>query len=354
MQSSVTAVGLCDQAGGFLDPVKNECVCPAGFNWSGTQCLTPDGKSAPIKDSADKQLQLVDQQPIGSDTQASLREQQNNNSLKVASAQVVNDESTTIALEAAKDSADLSNPSSPKPVPVAINPVGNTDDLPDEETTNEPSSFETGRIRTTVQKNCSAAGGEWLAKDGFCLCPKGRVLVGEICLEMTGELTRSVCERAASPGVWRDRQCRCRQVGFVFSPNRGGCVAMRLLSRATERRICESSLNRGKWQESHGSCICPRGKIWLAESCLSQADLSSEKVCESDVNHGRWDPEGKYCECPRGKLWINQSCRSLSNISMEQACTADINRGRWQEASETCRCPASRRWDAVAKRCRDH
>lgn len=348
-QPLVTASALCDQAGGSLDPVKNECVCPAGFSWSGTQCLSRDGRVASTGSSDRAALRLTEAEATATNTATELGNTPSDVAVDLPVAKASSDPAHADESDSHASSTISSMPKTPKPQPVAINPAVHAPVSQDGEPRRKPKAIDKNASKT--QRRCLTAGGEWLAKDGYCLCAKGRVLVGEVCLEMSGQMTRSVCERAAFPGFWRGRQCHCPKVGYVFSPNRGGCVAMRLLSRATERRICESSLNRGRWQETQNTCSCPQGKIWLAEACLLQADLSSEQVCESDFNHGRWNAAGKYCQCPRGKLWFNQACRNLAKISLEEACTADINRGQWREDASECDCLDGYRWDAASKRC---
>src|SRR5690606_18717951 len=108
------------------------------------------------------------------------------------------------------------------------------------------------------------------------------------------------------PGHWRGGRCLCEDDG-VFSPARGGCVAPFEGSTETLAKICTSSLNEGHWDTDRERCQCPTGRIWFAETCPVQGDLSSREVCESAYNGGTWDKGEKSCVCKLGQVWIDQT-----------------------------------------------
>jgi hypothetical protein len=329
-QSNSSGAALCAQAGGTLDPKRNECVCEAGYAWSGAMCeaAAASGQGDAPHGSSDADVVSPANLPPGPPP-------------------VPDNAATVDGGQEAEPPPPPSPPPLPPPPPPRSTPA-EPEAAPESEAAKHPLD---DAIETRVRRDCAAAKGQWIAKDSYCHCPQGRVLVGRVCADADLGLTRSLCERAARPGKWRKGVCACSDPASVFSPGRGGCVPMRLVSEATQRRMCESLVSRGKWDARDGRCVCPAGRLWASELCLRQEDLSSERVCESDFNQGRWDGRGKRCDCPRGKLWLDQACKDVAQVTTRAACTAEINQGTWAEDASSCVCPGTMRWEPAGKRC---
>jgi hypothetical protein len=327
-QSHSSGAALCAEAGGTLDPKRNECVCQAGHVWSGALCEASAGggqDDAP-HGSSDADVVSPANLPPGPPP--------------------VPDNAATV------DGGQEAEPPPPPPLPpppVPRSAEAESEPAPEAAKASHPLD---DAIEARVRRDCAAAKGQWIAKDSYCHCPQARVLLGRVCAaDIDGEVTRRLCERAARPGKWRKNACECSDPASVFSPGRGGCVPMRLVSEATQRRMCESLVNRGRWDARDARCVCPEGRLWASELCQRQEELSSERVCESDFNQGRWDARGKRCECPRGKLWLDQACKDVAQVTARAACAAEINRGTWAEEASSCLCPGTQRWDPAAMRC---
>jgi hypothetical protein len=220
-----------------------------------------------------------------------------------------------------------------------------------------PPVEDTGAVATTpdvatrLKTDCKRARGTWLEKDQYCHCPNDKVLVARRCRTLNGDVTDDACLRAPSKGKWKKGVCAC-EPGLVFSPARGGCVAKFTGDVAVMRRVCESSLNNGKWDAMNERCACPTGRVWVDELCQVQSRLRSKVVCESAANKGAWNADAKTCACPAGHTWLDQTCTKTAGVAPRTACQSEANRGRWDDGLGRCLCPGLTRWDAAAKACR--
>jgi hypothetical protein len=198
---------------------------------------------------------------------------------------------------------------------------------------------------------CRKAKAHFDAKDSYCHCSGGDVLINTTCRSFAGQVNQLACGNAHFPGHWLKGHCDCAD-GKDFIPGRGGCVARQAMSQTTSRRICESSVNRGKWDAARVRCDCGQGRVWSGAVCELQASRPSREVCESGYNGGRWDKDKKRCDCPAGRIWLDQSCRLAAGVDPLAACVSEANQGSWVTAASRCACPRAGRWDAAAKLCR--
>lgn len=293
---------LCEGGGASFDGATNECVCAAGQKWNGIRCdATPAVAATPSLPMGIA--------PTGIDPHTDDEEDE-------APADSANAEAASDTAKAPADAA----------TPPAVD------------------------VAERLAVACKRARGTWLAKDSYCHCPKDQVLVGRRCRTLKGNVTDDACLRSVSKGRWKGGDCRCED-GLVFSPSRGGCVPKFTGDVAVLRRVCESSLNLGKWDAQGSRCLCPAGRVWDDELCQVQQRLSSRAVCESDFNRGQWQADAKRCTCPAGFVWHNQACLSRGNVSDEMACNGETSRGRWDKGLNRCLCPGLTRWDSLTKSC---
>jgi hypothetical protein len=302
-KSAVDKDKLCALGGAHYDAASNECACDGGRAWDGARCGPP---------------------AVG----------------QPAAAEPVLPTEATAAQPASAPAAEES-PAVPSAEPMP-------------EPTEPPAKLETpsAGTRKALHAACRRANGHWVEKDGYCYCPRAEVLVGQHCYRLPGRVTDDACLRAVRKGRWNAGVCECAP-GLVFSPARGGCVEPYAGHDVTVlRRICESSLNYGKWDQRNARCLCPEGRIIIGEVCMAQSSESSAAVCESPYNRGRWSPAAKACACPRGRLWIDQTCRPLDLIEPRTACQSELSRGTWNVSMGTCICPGLTHWWPAEKRCR--
>lgn len=400
--SSMDFSKICMDGGAILDLTNGECLCPGGVPWDGVTCggiptaasRTPDGleEASPIaKDSVPEDHRAVYETLPKDGKSETASEEMGPPSLAKPS---VPSRAAQAAMLTAKTDPGSDQPvttgdgqSSPQktaktdpdqpskgegsaPVPVdrgAEPPQGvahakqethapmETHPKPEGPRIEPP--VKKGSIRPTdaIQKSCALAQGEWIARDSYCHCPGGRVLVGQTCVQLRGKLTATECRSATRPGTWRKGACACGVEGQRFSLSRGGCTSFSLqetsFSPATQRRVCESSLHRGIWDGRKNLCNCPVGHIWHHEECRVQSSLTSRQVCTSDFNRGQWDSARKRCLCPAGAVWLDQRCHVATAVSDAAACESEANHGRWTIAARSCRCPDGKTWVRSTKTC---
>jgi hypothetical protein len=293
---------LCQDGGASIDAATNECICSGGTTWNGVRC------DVVAKDDASNLTE-----PEGIDTPVAEIEQPK-------AVEVV---STTIP--------------SPEPVkPAEAEPVKAEESSPD--------------FLALVHRACRIGNGVWLKKFEYCHCPDGKVLMGRRCRPMNGRMIDDVCLRAVNKGTWKDGICTCAE-GEVFSAGRGGCVKSAMTDKTILRRICENSMNNGRWNDVVGECSCPVGKMMIGETCENKSKMTSAEVCESPGISGKWDATEKTCDCPEKKIWANQTCFSPAEIDAESACIASTNRGKWVKSKGLCACPKGERWIPSKKIC---
>lgn len=289
---------MCEGGGAMFEAATNECVCGAGERWNGLRCEATAAASLPSG-----------LPPTG-----------------------INPEPET--------SEGAAGPTDAAAGPSEATAEGGS------EGTSTPAIDVTERLAAA----CKRARGTWLEKDGYCHCPKDQVLVARRCRTLAGNVTDDACLRSVSKGRWQAGTCAC-DPGLVFSPGRGGCVPRFAGDVAVLRRVCESSLNLGKWDAQGERCRCPVGRVWHDELCQVQQKLSSKSVCESDFNRGQWQAAAKRCTCPGGQVWHNQTCLARTSVSDATACASETSRGRWEASLNRCLCPGLTHWDSAAKRC---
>jgi hypothetical protein len=301
-QGALDKSQLCAGGGATFDEARRECVCPEGKQWDGSRCEAS-----------------ADQQPQGESAAAKC----------AASAGDWDAESSSCACPAGTILTD-------ERCTAAADTGGGGD-------------YDAARVAAA----CQRAKGSWNGDEAYCFCSDEKVLVGRSCLRLSGRVTDEVCARAVFPGQWRRERCECAADDDVFSPARGGCAPVRQGSETMLRRLCESSLNKGKWDGVNDRCLCPGGRLWNDELCVVQEDLSSKEVCESDFNKGAWDSDKKRCACKLGSIWIDQQCRSMTAVTNQEACEAELNDGRWDAALNTCICPGLAGWAPALKTCEE-
>lgn len=290
--AAVDRARLCTDGGATLDQASNECVCTEGQSWSGIRCEAPAVATTPVVEAA---VPPSSQDPEPEDA------------------------SSAVAADPAPD---------PAPAPLAAD----------------------ADFASRLKNACKRAKGTWLENDLYCHCDSDKVLVARRCRTLTGNVTDDACLRAVNKGKWKQGVCSC-EPGLVFSPSRGGCVAKFTGNTAVLRRVCESSLNNGKWDAMGDRCRCPEGRVWAGELCQVQQRLSSKTVCESGTNRGTWQNYIKQCACPTGFFWIDQACQRATTVSDQEACESESNRGRFDAALVRCLCPGLTHWRADTKSC---
>ena len=294
---------LCQDGGASIDTTSNECICSGGTTWNGVRCDVAETSEA---------SHLAE--PATVDTPAP------------ADAEPEHSKSPEVA---------------PTPLPEAAK------SLDVEPTKVEESSAE---FLGLVRRACRIGNGTWLKKFEYCHCPDGKVLMGRRCRPMEGRMIDDVCLRAVKKGTWKDGVCACAE-GEVFSAGRGGCVKTQLTDKTVLRRICENSMNRGRWNDAAAECSCPAGKMMIGETCENKSKMTSPEVCESPANRGKWNPAGKSCDCPDQKIWANQTCLALDQIDAESACISATNKGTWAKNKSLCTCPKGKHWLPSKKIC---
>jgi hypothetical protein len=322
---------LCKDGGADLDERTNACVCPDAAKWDGFKCVAAGGD-----------------QPSA----ASMTDAEN------ANAPATERDLEAKAAKEAKALADKLSEGA-TPLPAADKDVADSDVAKDDGKSVTADAKTSGGAGA-VAAACRRARGVWLEKEAYCHCPDGKVLVGSTCRTLPGVVTDDACTRAVHKGRWVKGHCLCGE-GQVFSPSRGGCVAPLTGESATMgRRVCESSMNRGRWDARGVRCDCPEGRIWIGEACEVKGNLTSREICESDYQGGKWDPTRRRCACPARRspdgsggmqMWIDQACRPAATVSEPTACVAESNGGRWNAALKTCVCPGGDKWDAAARTC---
>lgn len=296
VESATTArTKFCKDGGAEFNAETNECVCPYAAHWTGARCEAKgDTPAAPQPEAA----------------------------------------APAVASVAPMEPKEVEEPQ-PEPAPVA-------------EAQPAPSGDQ------ALRAVCKRAKAHWVEDGAYCLCPRGQELVGRSCRDVGGRVTDDMCQRALYRGKWKKGDCRCGP-DQVFVPARGGCVA-RLAPTETPnvtllRRVCESSLNHGKWDAAAARCNCPPGRIWHDEICQTQSKLTSRVVCESSFNQGTWDKSAKTCACKPGYFWINQRCISARTLDEKAACEAESSKATWNGAANRCICPGLTKWDAKTLAC---
>jgi len=308
--SNAVAAGACNEGGASYDIASGQCVCDSKGVWNGSHC--EDAKSAPPK--------------------AEPKDEKINSDGTHESAGI-----------------DLSEKSEPS----------EKSETPDATTKDAASAAATALAKSSnsdrkaLAKRCHRARGKWLAKENFCDCPYGKVLIGGICHKLPGHVTDDVCLRALHKGRWQHGRCECSD-DLVFAPGRGGCVAPLVAQSGKVARLtCESTLNNGHWDRMGGTCTCPAGKIWINELCQIKQQFNSREICESSYNKGHWDFSTKLCQCPSDKLWINQACSLKKSVTMAIACASEHGGGTWNAESQRCICPRLGHWDPVSLACHE-
>lgn len=292
---------LCQDGGATYHQESDACVCSDGQNWTGARCEKP--ANAHMPESVPPANALT---ADGAHQSATIQ----------------------VKPEDAKPAADDDDDDVDEPVKHAS--TGNAD----------------------LVNRCHQAKGEWVEEDHFCLCLAGRVLVANTCRHLPGRPTDDACLRSVFPGHWQKGVCECDE-GLVFAPSRGGCVKPYKGGVAALRRECEDSMSRGKWDAADVRCLCPRGKVWLGESCQTQYALSSKDVCESDFNHGTWDYGHKLCVCPGGRVWVNQACIRATSVDPAELCEREAGGGKWNSRVMRCICPRLGHWDEETFTCKE-
>lgn len=269
---------LCRDGGATVNEISNECECSAGLAWNGVRCEV-DGSV------------IVNQAQTVSSGSIETTE-------TTASTADSNPAQQPVDEAAVEVTAEIMRRMKPSPEKGASEPA--------EFTKAGPAAGERSWIPQLIRA-CRIAGGAWLERHQYCHCPDGKVLMGRRCRLTYGRMTDDVCLRAVNKGVWRGGICECPN-GKVFSPGRGGCVEKFTGDSVIMRRICENTVNQGKWIQRLERCRCPDGHIMVGETCVLKTHLRSADVCESSENGGTWNAASKLCNCPAGKSWINQSC----------------------------------------------
>lgn len=268
---------LCLDGGATVDEKTNECVCAAGLVWTGVRCDVDRSilgqQESSVRSVKDEPQKVPDPPPSAA---PAVKESQ-------ASAEEPSVEVTDKIMRRTK-------PAKPQT------------QAEERSTASQEPQWMSSLIRA-----CRIAGGSWLARHKYCHCPDGKVLMGRRCRLTGGRMTDDVCLRAVNKGKWKGGICECPK-GLVFSPGRGGCVEPFAGDDVIMRRICENTVNQGKWIQRHGRCRCPDDHILVDETCVRKTYLRSEDICESFENGGTWNSAAKRCSCPAGKTWINQSC----------------------------------------------
>jgi hypothetical protein len=271
---------LCRDGGATVNEATNECECSTGLIWNGVRC-----------DVDRSVLESRKQNPSSggpAETDAATGPAQD---------EPVPQQADEAAVEVTAEIMRRMKPAPAKPESEpATAPATAPEDVAGD------SSWIPQLIRA-----CRIAGGDWLQRHKYCHCPDGKVLMGRRCRLTYGRMTDDVCLRAVNKGVWKGGICECPR-GKVFSPGRGGCVEKFTGDSVIMRRICENTVNQGKWIQRLERCRCPDGHILVGETCVLKTYLRSEDVCESFENGGTWNAATKRCACPAGKSWINQSC----------------------------------------------
>ena len=303
--NAVDRAWLCKNGGGMLSQAAQECLCPINQRWNGSRCE----KAPPSPAAAKAAAVTLPPQP---------------------------DQIVQLPSTAASESAGRAT----------TGPVAAPPNVASGKTT--PAKVDANPLR----RACHLAKAYWDEADQYCHCPDHRVLIGSHCYLLGGRVTDDACRRSVHKGRWRHGVCTC-PAGLVFSPARGGCVKQ-LPETATVvlKRVCESSLNLGKWDGALSRCQCPPGRIWQGELCQERGTLSSRTICESDYYHGKWNAERKTCACRAGSVWYDQSCRSANGLTMQQICTSEANRGAWNASLGRCICPGLEQWDVLGRVCR--
>ena len=282
---------LCQDGVASVDVTTNECICSGGTTWNGVRCDV---------NVADEARKLVE--PSVTETPTPI----------------------------------------PEPIPgVPAKTVEET--IPKIEASSAD-------FLALVHRACRIGNGTWLKKFEYCHCPDGKVLMGRRCRPMNGRMMDDVCLRAVNKGTWINGVCECAE-GEVFSSGRGGCVKTLLTDKIILRRICENSMNNGRWNETAGECSCPAGKMMIGETCENKSKMSSSDICESPAIAGKWNSARKSCDCREQKIWANQSCLSVAQIDAESACISGTNKGKWVKAKSLCVCPKGERWVLSKKMC---
>ena len=289
----------CRDGGAEFNAESNECVCPYAAHWTGARCEPDSEAKAAVKP----------------DTEA-----------------------PAMATVAPVEPAEPVKVEEQKPEPAPL----------------EPSPATGGLVDEALRRVCRQAKAHWVDDGNYCLCPKSQVLVGKACRDVGGRITDDACLRAVHKGKWKKGDCVCGP-DQVFVPARGGCVS-RLSPSDTPnlvllRRVCESSLNHGKWDAKAARCNCPTGRIWHDEICQSQQKMTSRAVCESAFNQGSWDKTAKVCGCKPGYFWLNQQCLAARTVSEKAGCEAESSRGSWNLSLSRCICPGLAKWDGKSLRC---
>jgi hypothetical protein len=306
--SKTASVGkdkLCALAGAQFDAASDSCSCPNSGIWNGHACDAAPAEGA---------TQLAAKAPVEA----------------IA---------TPVAAEEHQPAVSAETPTVEAP--------GDESGRAEKDRKNNAATPE---LSAQVKRDCKRAHGEWLEGESYCFCRRGGVLVGATCRQLGGRMTPEVCKETQAPGRWRDGRCECAP-GLVFSPNRGGCQPPLHGSIASLRRICEGSLNNGRWNAALGACICPLGRVNVGEGCEIQERLSSREVCESATNRGQWDKDAKRCNCTAGHFWIDQQCKPFANVTASEACESEANHGRWESSLLKCICPRLTQWDAGRRSC---
>lgn len=346
-----TSAAICVEGGALLLAATNECSCPETQRWNGTRC---EGGTALVGNS--KGTAAAEAARAAAHAEASAPRHDKDLSVKspVAVAGMPTDKDTGVkpAVDAAAPHAAPELAAAlPKAVQNAVAAEG--DAASGAKVTPNPDKQPASR-GGNLGEACKAAGAHFDAKDNYCHCPGGDVLIGSTCRSFAGQVNELACTGVQRPGHWFKGRCDCVE-GKDFIPGRGGCVARRSTLAVTARRICESSINRGKWDAHRGRCDCGSDRVWSAALCQVSAAIPSREVCESGSNLGKWDKDRRRCDCPGGRVWIDQSCRLAGSVDPLAACVSEANGGRWIAAENRCDCPAyagrAPRWDARQKVC---
>lgn len=311
---------LCGLGGAQYDQARNECICPEGFRWNGTRCSEGMPTPAPAEALSDA---------------------------AVSSHPAIDHHAGLKSFETGDEGNDSDDEHEHK---------GHGGDESELSTLGENSlqgnlSFQD--VASKLKVVCRRAGGYWVESESYCHCSRGQVIVGQKCRTLPGRVTDDACLRAIAPGSWQDGRCECAQ-GLVFSPARGGCVPPRPVGASVvlSRRICESSLNNGKWDARHNACRCPTGEIAVADLCQPKERFSSREVCEGNINSGQWNAQHKRCECAPGRVWVDQSCKPTGAVDPKTACEREASGGRYDLKLARCICPGLTRWREEERACR--
>lgn len=291
---------FCKDGGAEFNPDSNECACPYAAHWTGAKCEA-DGDQKPAA-KPEPEAPVMATVP----------------------------------------------PAEPKPAEEP-KPEAQPAQAPTETAPATP-----GPVDEALKVACKRAKAHWVEDAGYCLCPKNQVLMGRVCRDAKGRITDDACLRAVHKGKWKKGDCVC-PADQVFVPGRGGCVARPAPSETPNvtllRRVCESSINDGKWDVAQARCNCPVGRIWHDELCQAQQKLTSRVVCESAFNQGTWDKKQKTCTCKPGTFWINQRCLSAATLTEKAACDAESSKGKWSAQVNRCICPGLTKWDPKTLNC---